>query len=996
MPPQTRGNQHSESMGEKKRKPVRRDPEKRRQQNIQAQRRYREKLRERLGRLEALAESAGQTSAIESTPAAGILPSGAITAPGLPIAPSNIASKSLPFYDASNVSAPWTSVATLDNCKQLISASDGTSPALCTSDSTTSSYLYPDGSPSSINVWDPPSYVDPSLLVRKKSNDNLELYWTTTIDCGCTSPHFRIQTEGPDLLGHTEVRVFRFGAKTITADPYANTLRIDRVCTIAAILDLVKHVGITEEALCADESLSPFFRSGAGTLDETGENSLVRTVQETFRTLKPDLRPCQEQITIEHHPIIDILPFRTLRKALITRQHDVDEDEFFDDMLSGLSEGSSQLLLLLCRVTVTTDPPATLVFDYPTYHLPTSQACRQTSANGIRTHDAAYKKNKWANDSSSVQYAPAGSICEALNLYPTNHDYSRISSWTREPVADIVGPVKAPDSSQYAFLVRNVKRYNGQEGLEVDSIVVQSAHLKGVLARVMDGYPGINISLEHVEFSKPFRPFVHRWAMFSEARDNESDPQVKAHVDLLYGVLATELNDVVTNKQSLVLNGVITFDMLWTIFEPGQIAYSTVDGRKRAFRIESSWDGSDYEIGAVYIDYNGYGFGYRKYNLSIPTFEGTKPIMSLPVIPFVFHNDKDTLRESMTLRGKLWSQHRGYHYKNYEGLALTSWMGRIMSYQMNSRVIIDTEAYLAFHSDTYSVVLEYVSDSLSDEQLLVTTPILRGYSLKDRRWLEFFCDGVSDIVWDPRPFRSLILPDGKTKHLKDLVLAFANSQSKKSDASGDVLQGKGRSVIMLLHGPPGVGKTTTARCVAEVMKVPLYVLSTEALGTTAAQMKKSLDFILHRVPKWGAILLLEEADIFVQKHNPSDPQEKKLSQVFLPLLEYFEGILFLTSDRFKAIDPVVESRIDVSIHYRELNSKSRRRIWVRLLENSDKEAFSERELDDLGERKLNGREITNVIETVRVLSHYQEAKLSYKHVLIVLELMYPTHGWAEW
>ncbi|GKZ23195.1 hypothetical protein AbraIFM66951_000717 [Aspergillus brasiliensis] len=323
-------------MGEKKRKPVRRDPEKRRQQNIQAQRRYREKLRERLGRLEALAESAGQTSAIESTPAAGILPSGAITAPGLPIAPSNIASKSLPFYDASNVSAPWTSVATLDNCKQLIPASDGTSSALCTSDSTTSSYLYPDGSPSSISVWDPPSYVDPSLLVRKKSNDNLELYWTTTIDCGCTSPHFRIQTEGPDLLGHTEVRVFRFGTKTITADPYANTLRIDRVCTIAAILDLVKHVGITEEALCADESLSPFFRSGAGTLDDTGKNSLVRTVQETFKTLKPDLRPCQEQITIEHHPIIDILPFRTLRKALITRQHDVDEDEFFDDMLSGL------------------------------------------------------------------------------------------------------------------------------------------------------------------------------------------------------------------------------------------------------------------------------------------------------------------------------------------------------------------------------------------------------------------------------------------------------------------------------------------------------------------------------------------------------------------------------------------------------------------------------------------------------------------------------------
>ncbi|GLB21885.1 hypothetical protein AtubIFM61612_002435 [Aspergillus tubingensis] len=70
--------------------------------------------------------------------------------------------------------------------------------------------------------------------------------------------------------------------------------------------------------------------------DDTARSNLIRTVQETFKTLKPDLRPSQEQITIEHHPIIDILPFRTLRRNLITRQHDIDEDEFFEDMLSGL------------------------------------------------------------------------------------------------------------------------------------------------------------------------------------------------------------------------------------------------------------------------------------------------------------------------------------------------------------------------------------------------------------------------------------------------------------------------------------------------------------------------------------------------------------------------------------------------------------------------------------------------------------------------------------
>jgi hypothetical protein len=64
--------------------------------------------------------------------------------------------------------------------------------------------------------------------------------------------------------------------------------------------------------------------------------ALVKTVQGTFKTLKPDLRPTIEQITVRHHPYIDILPFPMLRNNLITRQEEFDEDEFFHDILVGL------------------------------------------------------------------------------------------------------------------------------------------------------------------------------------------------------------------------------------------------------------------------------------------------------------------------------------------------------------------------------------------------------------------------------------------------------------------------------------------------------------------------------------------------------------------------------------------------------------------------------------------------------------------------------------
>jgi hypothetical protein len=95
-------------------------------------------------------------------------------------------------------------------------------------------------------------------------------------------------------------------------------------------------VGINEETICADESVSPFFRTSASSPDQMARENTVQTVQSLFKTLKPNLRPSREQITIQHPSYIDILPFPTLRKNMIKNQENFDEDEFFEDMTTGL------------------------------------------------------------------------------------------------------------------------------------------------------------------------------------------------------------------------------------------------------------------------------------------------------------------------------------------------------------------------------------------------------------------------------------------------------------------------------------------------------------------------------------------------------------------------------------------------------------------------------------------------------------------------------------
>jgi ATP-dependent Lon protease len=66
-------------------------------------------------------------------------------------------------------------------------------------------------------------------------------------------------------------------------------------------------------------------------------------------------------------------------------------------------------------------------------------------------------------------------------------------------------------------------------------------------------------------------------------------------------------------------------------------------------------------------------------------------------------------------------------------------------------------------------------------------------------------DGISDIIWE-NTFDNLVLPN----QVKDLLLAFAKSKTRGDVLFDDFVGGKGKGIIMLLSGPPGVGKTLTA------------------------------------------------------------------------------------------------------------------------------------------------------------------------------------------
>lgn len=286
---------------------------------------------------------------------------------------------------------------------------------------------------------------------------------------------------------------------------------------------------------------------------------------------------------------------------------------------------------------------------------------------------------------------------------------------------------------------------------------------------------------------------------------------------------------------------------------------------------------------------------------------------------------------------------------------------------------------------------------LSDSNLLLTTNTVRAYSLKDKRWLSVSIPSIRLIKFSTSAFSTLVLPPAS----KDLVLAFATSSTNATPAStsSDVIKDKGLGTVLLLSGPPGVGKTLTAESVAEAMRVPLYSLSAGDLGTNPKDVERVLTSTLQLAAKWRAMILLDEADVFLLSRNNehTDLERNKLVSIFLRVLEYHSGFLFLTTNRMEDVDAAFESRIHLSLQYRELDGQARRKIWANLLQPSKHDGksgedsktesdsdgwasldpsttgFTISDLDELASYEMNGRQIKNAVRSARMLAESRGA-----------------------
>lgn len=359
--------------------------------------------------------------------------------------------------------------------------------------------------------------------------------------------------------------------------------------------------------------------------------------------------------------------------------------------------------------------------------------------------------------------------------------------------------------------------------------------------------------------------------------------------------------------------------------------------------------------------------------------------ISTSALPIKVANEEEISSAYLEGKARL-SSYTPVGYKQYSGIAYyPGFMGvAAESFLENCRVITDSYALKRENYSHLSAMYGILGGSLDNDHAMDYKELLESddrniiatlcsevvmFDLERKRWYLGLEENISDVNLRSDALSKLIMDDSKKEMIKAIATEHRVSNS-------DIIDGKGSNAIFLLYGDPGTGKTLTAEAVAEYMAKPLYKVSLGELGTDVCDLEEELQRILNLCERWDCIMLIDEADIFLERRDTSNLERNAMVAVFLRMLEYYEGILFLTTNRVKQFDVAFVSRISLAIHYKRPDMVS---LWSMLLLNSHIE-HTDSDIDDLSAYGVNGRQAKMAINTAKAVAAYNKVEVTTDHV----------------
>ncbi|KAJ2895303.1 hypothetical protein MKZ38_006713 [Zalerion maritima] len=345
---------------------------------------------------------------------------------------------------------------------------------------------------------------------------------------------------------------------------------------------------------------------------------------------------------------------------------------------------------------------------------------------------------------------------------------------------------------------------------------------------------------------------------------------------------------------------------------------------------------------------------------------------------------------------------------------------------------------------------------ISEEELVIMSYRVFGFVLRSRKWAKLDLAYLTDVPVPDEPseeeegvdpgegregkrqpamaFNRLVLEDGHKPMIVSLITQHFRDKEARSSYGDqvDIVKGKGTTLpprkgtytaaprrpwsrenfdswyVLLLpfasnqsqsrkKSRRAINLISQAEGVAEMFKKPLFQITCGDLGTTAREVEKALETNFTLANRWDCILLLDEADVFLAARTKEDFKRNGLVAAFLRVMEYYAGILFLTTNRIGDFDEAFRSRIHISLYYPELsNSKTVEVFKINMdmiaerfirrgrrikIDEAGIAVFASQHFDNHPQGRWNGRQVRNACQTALALAEFEAQGNSHTAIL---------------
>jgi hypothetical protein len=529
---------------------------------------------------------------------------------------------------------------------------------------------------------------------------------------------------------------------------------------------------------------------------------------------------------------------------------------------------------------------------HPEENLPRLPSGAQAVASTLATSTAAETRKTPA---TKLAYLDVTEILNDRNDSSDSDDHEVIQTKLLKPRKPKRGRKKF---GEYCFIQRRFCFPNEAGGWSkkgVDRLEIQSSTLRKSLRSLFkeEIVGGVDLGNDPIQIPAPYQLLFYVLTDIERfVHDvSKNTPKERNEMQLLLDFMA---NDPEFKKSKKLYDGherrgLIIFDILWTIYVPGQLIVHNMNGFQECYRCEkvtygvSDEDGPFCEIKALGMDYDGTHVGLVSQKIRILEFKGAMKISELLVVPIGRYPQAEILKKTLADRGRafeeyllsgpahqiytgiLWNPDPRYEYEVDCPLITDFTVCKCMERptaalvltdfeKANERVIIDYSTYLEENprrrphlrqkrrlkvpttvqleqGGSIAEIDEAAADVpqcaitgpsrgpefdttseralLGNDYYLIFPARIPGFTLGQRRWgyLLLSQEKLKQIPWKDDPLKLLEMDQEKKQLIGALVQGHRGEMECAFD---DIVVGKGKGLIFLLHGPPGLGKTLTA------------------------------------------------------------------------------------------------------------------------------------------------------------------------------------------